>query len=82
LIDKILKKNRRILLRMINSGRKKVGARELYLEGFNFDFTTHSIKDPVNKSCKFCYEVGYLEHLDGTVSIVVEEFGALSKVKR
>ena len=60
-IDKILKKNRRILKSYNKSGKSTVRKETLLKEGFNPKYFTHYWKGNNNNLYLFCYEYGFME---------------------
>lgn len=56
-VNRILKKNHRILNNLVSNGITECFTRELYLKGFNFDYFT-SIKKGTH-SVTYCYDIGY-----------------------
>ncbi len=61
LIDKILKKNRRILKEFNKAGKSIVRKDVLLEEGFNPKYFTHYWKGKSNNLYLFCYEYGFME---------------------
>ncbi len=59
-INRILRKNRRILKKLNPSGKAKVNKIKLEKEDFNFKYFTHVYKTKEGKVYYFCYEYGYL----------------------
>jgi hypothetical protein len=60
-IDKILKKNRRILKSYNKAGKATVRKNILLEEGFNPKYFTHYWKAKNNNLYLFCYEYGFME---------------------
>ncbi len=58
-INRILRKNRRILETMNPSGKKTVHAISLAEEGFNFHYFTNTYTTLKGQTYFFCYEQGY-----------------------
>ncbi len=77
-INKILRRNRKIL-KTFNPEGKTIIRRE-YLEklGFDFRYHTHNYKTKNNNDYKFCYEYGYLE-LDNEKVLIVNWQPYMSK---
>ena len=62
IINRVLKRNRVILLAVLSEGKKptKVGKEYLLLEGFNFSYSTHQGVDSYGNSYQICYDVGLI----------------------
>ena len=60
-INRILKKNRRILESLNPDGKSKVHRDRLLEEGFKFSYYTNEYRTKAGKVYKFCYEHGYLD---------------------
>jgi hypothetical protein len=60
-INRILKKNREILLRLNPTGKIKVSKTTLLTSGFNLSYYTQVHKTTNGNIYFFCYEYGYLE---------------------
>ncbi len=59
-INRILRKNRRILKEVNPSGKAKIKKTSLISRGFEFKYFTHVFKNKEGKIYYFCYEYGYL----------------------
>lgn len=59
-INRILKKNRRILEGLISGGKVKTNRNKLNELGFNFNYFTSILKTQKGTVYYFCYEYGYL----------------------
>ena len=59
-INRILRKNRRILKKLNPNGKAKVNKTKLEKEDFSFKHFTHVYKTKEGKVYYFCYEYGYL----------------------
>lgn len=61
-INRILKRNRTILLALLPAGMNQVivSKENLLLEGFNFRYSTHQGVDPFGSSFPICYDVGLI----------------------
>ncbi len=77
-INKILRRNRKILKVFNPEGKTTI--RRKYLEKLDFDFRyhTHDFKTKNNNIYKFCYEYGYLE-LDNEKVLIVNWQPYMSK---
>ena len=62
IINRVLKRNRAILLAILSVGEKptKVDREYLLLEGFNFRYMTHQEAGPAGQSYQICYDVGLI----------------------
>lgn len=69
-INGILRKNRRILERLIPSGKSTVDGITLAEEGFNFHYYTNIYKTQKGAEYHFCYDYGYRK-LDNDQYILV-----------
>lgn len=58
-INQILRKNRNILKTAIQQGIHTISCETLLMNGFNFHFHTHFIRDDFGKTSFYCYEFGY-----------------------
>lgn len=61
-INRVLKRNRAILLALLSEGKKptKVDRECLLLEGFNFRYMTHQEAGPAGQLYQICYDVGLI----------------------
>ncbi len=59
-VNRILRKNRRILKELNPNGKAKVTKDKLKLHGFEFKYFTNIYKTKEGKVYYFCYEYGYL----------------------
>ncbi len=61
-INRILKRNRAILLALLPVGKQQriVRKENLLLEGFNFGYSTHQGVGPDGSSYQICYDVGLI----------------------
>lgn len=71
-INKILKRNRRVLesLAPINKKPFKVSREKLLRLGFSFDYFTHMDSDEKGDIYKYCYDYGYLAIEDNQFQVV------------
>lgn len=62
IINRVLKRNRVILLAILSRGKKptKVGKEYLLLEGFNFRYMTHQGVGSDGQLYQICYDVGLI----------------------
>jgi len=72
-INRILRKNRKILKQFNPEGKTTV--RKEYLDKLNFDFKfhTHTFTTSHGNTYKFCYEYGYFEVEDGVKMLIINE---------
>lgn len=60
-INNILRKNRKILMCLLVEGNlEKLSIERMKLEGFNFDYHTHTLITSEGKRYVFIYDYGYL----------------------
>ncbi len=76
-IDQALKRNRRILKKLLgNMGEIIVTEKQLRNEGFNFDFTTHTITSKIKgNQFIFSYNYGYRAMGNGKFKVVKSFYG-------
>jgi hypothetical protein len=72
-INRILRRNRKILKQFNPEGKTTV--RKEFLEKLNFSFKyhTHTFTSSRNYTYKFCYEYGYLEIESGLKVLIINE---------
>lgn len=58
-VNRILSRNRRILLNCVNNKRRQISENYLLSRGFNFNYYTHLNHGPNGELTHFCYEIGY-----------------------
>lgn len=68
-LDKILKRNRRILEALWSRGLLLVERNRLLKAGFDFDFFTHLRENEQGTQFRYCYEYGYC--MKGEVHVVL-----------
>jgi len=59
-INNTLRKNRRILLNLLEQKKSKVKRETLMNKGYNFTYSTHSYTTKKGNHYFFCYDYGYL----------------------
>lgn len=69
-VNNVLARNRRILLEMNPTGKKKTHKDKLLKAGFDFDYYTNSYATKAGDIYRFCYEQGYLLLDEGFVLLV------------
>ena len=69
-INRILRKNRRILAEFNPNGKSKVTREKLLSAGFNFSYYTNTYHTKAGKTYRFCYEQGYLKISDREFALV------------
>ncbi len=72
-VNRILRKNRRILAGMNPEGKAKVSKKKLLGMGFNFNFHTNIYRTKTGKVYYFCYEQGYLPIDHDYFTLVIRE---------
>ena len=76
-IHTVLRRNRKILCELYESGKKKIHKDALLVSEFNVNFFTHSVEsDSDKKVTRYCYEYGYHE-VDNEYIILVKNTGLL-----
>jgi len=68
-INTILRKNRQILLSLLEESHSKVTSQYLLELGFNFGFYTSIDLQGEPDECRYCYDVGYLKNNTNTFKI-------------
>jgi len=63
-INRILKQNRKILKRLVDSGRAKASLEELEIMGFAFGFATEVVVANEGQVKYFCYDIGLKTEAD------------------
>jgi len=71
-INKILARNRSILLEIIgkNQGQKKIPRLNLDKKKFNFKYHTHVTRNSKGKIYFYCYDIAWMEFSDNEVLIL------------
>jgi len=72
-VNRILRKNRRILSALNPDGKTKVHKKELEMQGFNFNYFTSTYSTQKGNEYHFCYEQGYLELTNGYYALVIRQ---------
>lgn len=85
-INLVLKKNRRIMEGLLQSGsepfKPRVVKRDVLVKaGFNFNFTTHRLTTQKGHTYSYCYEFGYREMDRDDVMVVRDEKAIPEKEK-
>lgn|SRR5690606_41773710 len=70
-VDRVLRRNRKILKAYWYRGLKRVEHAQLEKSGFDFDFFTHLRENEHGRVFRFCFEYGYSFRQDGTVDITI-----------
>jgi hypothetical protein len=71
-VNRILRKNRRILYKLNPNGKKTLDGMSLAEEGFNFHYFTNLYKTQKGYNYYFCYEYGYIK-LDNDQYMLVQK---------
>ena len=71
-VNRILRKNRRILSKLNPNGKKSVNGVKLSEEGFNFHYFTNLYQTQKGYNYYFCYEYGYIK-LDNDQYMLVQK---------
>ena len=72
-VNNILRKNRRILAKFNPNGKAKIKETTLMEEGFNFAYHTNVYQTKIGRTYYFCYDLGYIKHEDGWLTLVVKK---------
>ena len=72
-VNRILRKNRKILADLNPTGKSKVGKSKLLDMGYNFNYFTNVYKTKSEKIYYFCYDQGYLAIEDNQFALVIRE---------
>ena len=59
-VNRVLRKNRRILSKHNPTGKRRIHKSTLIRDGFNFDYCTSTYTTKSGKTYMFCYEQGFL----------------------
>ncbi|MBT6746090.1 MAG: hypothetical protein HOB26_06010 [Flavobacteriales bacterium] len=59
-VNGILRKNRRVLQKLVPEDKRKVKKLTLDVAGFNFEYFTNTYKTKTGQTYFFCYDYGYL----------------------
>jgi len=59
-VNKILKNNRRILVKLVPKDKAKASKEKLLEKGFNFDYHTNTFKTKDGRVYYYCYDYGYV----------------------
>jgi hypothetical protein len=72
-VNRILSRNRSILISCTLRNRDSISENYLKARGFNFNFFTHQIEDSSGNAAIFCYEVGYTKKRKNELFLVKED---------
>ena len=72
-VNRILRKNRRILRELNPNGKARVLRKLLLAEGFNFSYHTSTYTTQKGNTYIFCYEQGYIDLQNGYCTLVVKQ---------
>ena len=72
-VNRILSKNRRILMDLNPDGKVKLKKADLLVKGFNFDYFTNVFLTKSGNEYKFCYGYGYILLDDDWVTLVKKQ---------
>ena len=72
-VNRILRKNRRILEEHNPDGKARVHKSTLLRKGFNFDYCTSTYTTKSGKTYVFCYDQGYLPLGSNYYALVLKE---------
>ncbi len=68
-INYILKRNRTILSKFTQAGRRRISRDQLIELGFSFEYFTHFRKSSSGSMYRYCYDQGYLLKDNGMVYV-------------
>jgi hypothetical protein len=69
-INRILRKNRKVLAEVNVNGKTRVSKRKLLDMGYNFDYHTNIYETQNGKRYYFCYDQGIVETDEGYYTVV------------
>ena len=72
-INRILKRNRRILVEMNPTGKSKTTREKLLTAGFDFNYFTNEYQTNGGNLYRFCYEYGYIRLEKGDYALVIRK---------
>ncbi len=72
-VNRILRKNRRILSGLNPEGKSKVSRKKLLAKGFQFNFYTNTYRTKSGRVYFFCYEQGYIPIDSDYYTLVIRE---------
>lgn len=72
-VNRILRKNRRILSKLNPNGKKSVNGVKLSEEGFNFHYFTNVYSTKKGMRYYFCYDYGYIKLEDNQFILVQKQ---------
>ena len=72
-VNRIIKKNRRILKELNPKGKAKIKRKAMDTLGFDFKYFTNVYKTKEGKVYYFCYEYGYLPLEDSYFALVINK---------
>ena len=59
-INRVLRKNRKILLQSNPYGKTQISKKQLSARGFDFNYYTNTLQDLTGDQYYFCYDQGYI----------------------
>lgn len=69
-VHSVLRKNRKILAELYDTGKKRIHIDALIVTGYNFNFITQLVEPEAGKASRFCFEYGYRELDDNYIELV------------
>jgi predicted nucleic acid-binding Zn ribbon protein len=72
-INRILRRNRRILAELNPDGKTRISRQKLAEMGFDFQYFTNLRYTRRGKTCYFCYEQGYFREWNGSCILIVNK---------
>ncbi len=78
-VNKVLRRNWRILSELYNSGHTRIHRSKLEIRGFQFQYFTHEVILPDGLPYRFCYDLGYALPNSTTMQLATLEQMVLSE---
>lgn len=69
-VHALLRKNRKILSDLYDSGKKKIHIDALLITGYSLNFFTHMVETEAGEVYKYCYEFGYKEADNNYIELI------------
>jgi predicted nucleic acid-binding Zn ribbon protein len=68
-VHALLRKNRKVLSELYDSGKIRIHTDALLVSGYNLNFFTHMVETDSGEIYKYCYEFGYREANDDYIEL-------------
>ena len=72
-INRILRRNRRILAELNPDGKTRISLQKLTEKGFDFQYFTNVRYNRRGKACYFCYEQGYIRGRNESCTLILNK---------